>query len=70
MNGKGSRRDLERERVWRAVLDRQRQSGLSIRVSFGSSKPATRSADLIGQNQPVRFRESVRYSLETCRLIG
>ena len=31
MNGKGPRRDLERERVWRAVLDRQRQSGLSSR---------------------------------------
>ncbi len=31
MKGKGPRRDLERERVWRAVLVRQRQSGLSIR---------------------------------------
>lgn len=31
MKGKGPGRNLERERVWREVLDRQRQSGLSVR---------------------------------------
>ena len=31
MKGKGPGRDLERERVWREVIDRQRQSGLSVR---------------------------------------
>ena len=31
MKGKGPGRDLERERVWRALVDRQRLSGLSVR---------------------------------------
>jgi transposase-like protein len=31
MKGKGPGRDLERERAWRAVVDRQRLSGLSVR---------------------------------------
>ena len=31
MTRHGPGRDLEKERTWRAVLDRQRQSGLSIR---------------------------------------
>ena len=31
MKGKGPGRDLERERVWRGVVDRQRLSGLSVR---------------------------------------
>lgn len=31
MKGKGPGRDLERERAWRAAVDRQRQSGLSVR---------------------------------------
>ena len=31
MKGKGPGRDLERERAWRALVDRQRQSGLSVR---------------------------------------
>lgn len=31
MKGKGPGRDLERERAWRGLVDRQRQSGLSVR---------------------------------------
>ena len=31
MKGKGPGRDLERERAWRALVDRQRLSGLSVR---------------------------------------
>ena len=31
MKGKGPGRDLERERAWREVMDRQRLSGLSVR---------------------------------------
>ena len=31
MKGKGPGRDLERERSWRALVDRQRLSGLSVR---------------------------------------
>lgn len=31
MKDKGPGRDLERERAWREVMDRQRQSGLSVR---------------------------------------
>jgi hypothetical protein len=31
MKGKGPGRDLERERAWREVMDRQRQSELSVR---------------------------------------
>ncbi len=31
MKGKGPGRDLNRERAWRELVDRQRQSGLSVR---------------------------------------
>jgi transposase-like protein len=32
MSEKGSRRNRGKEQAWRAVLDRQRRSGLSIRA--------------------------------------
>jgi hypothetical protein len=68
MTGKGPRRDLERERVWRAVLDRQRQSGLSIRefcrrevlaeVSFYSWQRELRRRDRESASVPHPDREA------------
>ena len=58
MTRHGPGRDLEKERTWRAVLDRQRQSGLSVRAFCERERISEASYDVWRRELQRRDHES------------
>ena len=58
MTRHGPGRDLEKERTWRAVLDRQRQSGLSVRAFCERERISEASYDVWRRELQRRDYES------------
>ena len=58
MTRHGPGRDLEKERTWRAVLDRQRQSGLSVRAFCERGRISEASYDVWRREFQRRDQES------------